>query len=122
MNHVMEPLAPPHTCCVIPGRGKAMEPRGFFECGDLVGIDPRVYVSWAGAEVLAEKIGWVSGETYEQAKEAIADLEGRVEELEAQLSEQDAVIDAIDTIESADFRARRKPGKRAKPKTEEVPA
>lgn len=94
---------------------------GFIDTGSEIessAKDSHVYVSVVAVRELAKLIGWVDPAELAQERD---DLAARVEALEGELASQDAVLEAIDTLESADYRARRKPG-RAKKQVEEAVA
>jgi hypothetical protein len=107
-------------CAVIPGRQK--DPNGFIDTGnELVGFDPHIYCSYEGVKQMALRMGFVEGDIH---KQIVDDLEMRIaltgrelEETRDELARTDGLIDAIDTLESANFRARKKPGR---PKAKEA--
>lgn len=101
-------------CALIPGRQK--DPKGFVDTGnELVGFDPHIYLSYEGVKQAALIFGFVEGEVYaslhEDLTERIHELETRLQETEEQLAQADGYLDAIDVLESADFRARKKAGR-----------
>jgi hypothetical protein len=111
-----KPKGRPGTCAVIPGR--ATDPEGFVATGHIVpGWDPEMTFSAAGIKQLANVIGLPSKEAHQALKEERDVLQARVEQLEAENEELSRFADAIDTIESRDFRARKRPGR--KPKQQE---
>jgi hypothetical protein len=119
MRFTEEPLAQPHHCCVIPGRDATKEPRGFIDTGNsLPGIDPHIYISWAGAELIAEKIGCVSGEQFGETLQEIAALRARVEELEAELKEAEQFSDAVAGMTKRGYAVRKATGRKPKQKVE----
>lgn len=117
MRWVDKPFYSPKTCCVIPGRGEASGDRFVDTGNDLVGMDPHAYVSEAGARNLARFIGWTSPEDAQKLQERVDDLELKLAEAEAENDQLGAWIDAIDALESADLRARKKPGRPKKEKS-----
>lgn len=102
------------ACAIIPGRQK--DDRGFIDTGRvLVGFDQPVRCSYEGVKQMALKFGFVEGEVHEALREELTD---RIHELETQLADLeeenrhlDGYVDAIDVLESANFRARHKPGR-----------
>jgi hypothetical protein len=111
----LPPGAPP--CALIPGRQK--DAKGFIDTQRvLVGIDPPVRCSYEGVKQMALLLGFVEGEEHhalrEELTERIHELEAELADTQEQLSQADGYLDAIDTLESANFRARHKPGR---PKT-----
>ncbi len=120
MRWVAQAVTAPARCAVLPYVGATHE-LGFIDTGSELPdggdgrFDKHIYVSVVGARELARVIGYVDP----------ADLEARVAELEALLAAQaeelalaNRQLDAIDVMESADFRARRKPGRPAKQREE----
>jgi hypothetical protein len=108
----------PHVCAVYPHIG-GEHPRGFFETGNTItAIDPQIYVSVVAVEHMAREIGFIDGPDHQGVLDELAQARAALEQAEARISDLEAVIDAIDTIESADFRARRKAGRKPAAKTE----
>jgi hypothetical protein len=104
-------------CAVLPGRQK--DPKGFIDTGnDLLGIDPHVYLSYEGVRQAALRLGFVEGEEHHSLREELTDrihqLETDLADTQEQLAQADGYLEAIDVLESANFRARHKPGR---PKT-----
>lgn len=73
--------------------------------------DGRMYVSVQYAKELGRAAGLIDAEAAEAVRVELEGARARILELEDELLATDAVIDAIDVIESRDFRARRKPGR-----------
>lgn len=73
--------------------------------------DGRMYVSVQYAMELGRAAGLVDPGDVDAARGELEAARARIVELEDELSVADSVIDAIDVIESRDFRARRKPGR-----------
>lgn len=81
---------------------KDTDPKGFVDTMLSPAVmDPRVYISVSWIEEMATKLGMVYVE--DAGKDS-----RRIEELEEQLREADAVARAIDVMESAGFTARQK--------------
>lgn len=112
MRIVPHAVARPNQCVVYPQLG-SNHAEGYFDTGnELPAIDPHIYVSVAAAKEMARELGYVSGEDH---AELIAELEAVRSDLDdalGQIGELDTVIDAIDTLESAEFRARKRPGRK----------
>ena len=88
---------------------------GFFDTGTrLAGIDPPVFLSARFVRERAAELGMYSQKDFDEAVERGAGLEDRVAELEAELAAVEACLEAVDTLESAGFRARKKPGRPVK--------
>lgn len=85
------------------------DPKGFVDTGLTPAlIDPRVYVSVSWIEECARKLGFVDGDTHDDALRRIADLETEVREADefAQAAEY--------TLGRFGERVRRKPGRKPK--------
>lgn len=83
-------------------------------------VDPRIYLAPALVhDVAIELLGMVDGKALEAAQVRNAELQTRLAEVEAERDEAVRITNAIDAIESADFRARKKTGR---PRKEEVAA
>lgn len=99
-------------CAVIPYMGSD---EWFVDTGMvLVGIDKHVFVSKTACEELGKFAGFVPAAVLDAAAEANVGLLARIEQLEAELADAEAVVSAIDVIESRDFRARKRPGRKPK--------
>lgn len=120
MRLVQHPGLAPHRCAVLPYLG-ASNSAGFFDSEQELGppgarVRDRVYVSFEAVCEMARLLGWV-GPSVVKAKDAdLASKQARIDQLEAELREADRFSQAIDVIESKDFRARQKRG--PKPKKE----
>lgn len=107
----------PNRCAIVPFIGQT-HPEGYIDTGtDYWG--ERVYLSVVGVKECAKLIGWVPRQQLQRAFREIDDAKERARELEAERDALQARLDAIDVIESEGFRARKKPGRKAK---EEVTA
>lgn len=101
----------PNHCAALPYIGQS-HPDGFVDTGtELPGFDNRVYLSVVAVREMARLIGWAAPEELVEARARVAELEARVADLEDEIARTDAVIDAIDVMESRGFTARRKPGR-----------
>lgn len=103
------PTFAPAKCVVL---GKADDPVGWIDLGNIASVqpDPRAYLSHGGLLTAAR--------LFDYDIPALVELPGRIAELEAELEQAQAELElerqfhqAVDVIESADFRARRKPGR-----------
>jgi hypothetical protein len=74
-------------------------------------IDPNVCINVGVLRDAARFVGMVPAEDLEAAQYEANDLRMQVERLEAEAAEANRILDAIDTFESAGFRARKKPGR-----------
>ena len=107
---VERPIFEPHRCVVL---GKGDDPVGWVDCGNLATVkpDPRTYVSHGGVLTAARLFGYDIPALLTTASR-VDDLLRELDECKADLADANAKLDAIDVIESADFRARRKPGRK----------
>lgn len=111
MRLVERAVTRPMHCAVFPTLGAA-HGKGYIDPGtELPGFDNHVYVSVEAVEQMAEFIGFPSREAHAAALARADDLERKVADLEADLREADKFAEAVDVLESRDFRARRKPGR-----------
>lgn len=113
----------PHHCAVFPHLGQAHRD-GYFDSGiDLPGpgLPPhnalhRMYVSVVAVKELARKLDWIPPEEVEVLRQEVRDLQGQLVEALERADAAEAVVDSIDVIESAAFRARKRPGRKAQEK------
>lgn len=122
MRWVEQPLARPFSCAIVPGRGVGQETDGWIDTlNELPGWDQHVYLSAAGARNVAKFLGWHPPEALVELEEKLGQLQAELDLRERELADQDVVLQAIDTLESAEFRARKKAGRpKQKPKEEAV--
>lgn len=120
MRFVDKAPGKPGTCAVFPQFG-GQHVRGYIATGTVLpGWDPEIVISVQAVEEMVRQLGWP---TVQEHADAVAELEralARVEHLEADLTEANRIVDAIDAIESADFRARKKAGRPKKIETPEA--
>lgn len=114
----------PHRCAVIPFVG-GHDSRGYIDTGsEMEGFDNHIYVSVTAVDAMADLIG---RPTISQFREVVTSNQEHAAALAQVIAERDdlkARFDAIDVLAGADFRARKKPGRKAaeKPDKEPVPA
>lgn len=108
---VDRPVFSPHTCVVL---GKGDDPRGWLDLGNVRTSqpDPRAYLSHGGVLTAAKEFGYDLLALQQEADRAVQ-LERELEQARAEISELEQFAQAIDVIESREFRARRKPGRKA---------
>lgn len=121
MDIVPYPDMPPGQCIASL---RSDDPEGFIDTRLTPSLDGdhRIYVSVGWVKEMAGKLGMRSREEYEALEREVELLEQRVFEVEDELAQVDAVVDAIDVIESRDFRARRKPGRKPRRTDDELEA
>lgn len=101
----------PHQCFVFPSLGAA-HPKGYIDTGnELTCIDPHSYISVEAVEQCAQFIGYPTREEHADALATVERLEQELESTKNALAEADRLVEAIDVIESRDFRARKKTGR-----------
>jgi len=110
MMFVEKAVISPARCAVIP-HIDGDHPEGFIDSGsEMLGggdgrFDQRVYVSIVACRELATMIGW---EDPAELRAQVADLEERLATAEQAVTVAHNFLDAIDVLESGEFRARRK--------------
>lgn len=108
----------PNCCCVFPHIGSA-QPEGYFQTGSTLpgpgAWDHEVYVSVVAVKEMARELGWISDPEAGVLRDEIAQLQSDLAEVTERADAAEAVVDAIDVIESAEFKARKRAG-RPKPK------
>lgn len=120
MRFVEQAFMQPHKCFVFPHLGNNHR-KGYIDPGNnLVCIDPHPYLSVEAVEQCAQFIGYPSKAEHEAAVARVAQLERELDDARTALAEADRLIEAIDVIESRDFRARKKPGRPRKNDSEGV--
>ena len=103
----------PMRCAVCPSIGQS-HLEGFIDTGAEMlpaAVEQRVYVSVAAVRELNRVLGWPTPTAHEALQAERDELAKRLEDAETDLKETQQFMDAIDVIESRDFRARRKPGR-----------
>lgn len=123
MRLVDRALIKPSRCAVLPYIGTDHD-RGFVDTGSEIPgkgdqWDWHVYVSVVAVEEMARLIGGGTPADMADANARIAELEGELDAARDELARAEMVLDSIDVLEGADFRARRKTG-RPKVKQEAV--
>lgn len=114
MNLVTKAQLKPHHCAVNPHLGS--EPvGGLWDTGmDLQGPGShihRVYIAAATVEDRARAQGWISPSEAALMANENRHLAEQLAQATEELDAMETVVNAIDVIESADFRARKRPGR-----------
>lgn len=86
---------------------------------EMHGFDNRVYVSDIGCRELMRVFGYATPEQHAETVRERDLLKADLETSRRELEEMRERFDAIDVLASADFVARKKPGRKAAPKTGE---
>lgn len=112
MRIVERPAIRPMRCAVLPYVG-ATHPGSFIDSGSelIGGFDNRVYISDVAVGEMARMYGYVSRGEHRSALARVAELEAELEAARAEIVELERFQQAIDVIESRDFRSRKKPGR-----------
>jgi hypothetical protein len=100
----------PHRCAVIPYIGPTSGHR-FVDTGMDIDDWHHVYVSEPAVRQMAELVGMVPRGEVKARDTRIAELEEQVGRLVAAVETAERFRQAVDVIESADFRARKKAGR-----------
>lgn len=113
MRIVDRPMCRPMRCAVLPYVGQTHQGTRWIDTGsELDGFDNHVYVSELAALEMGCMFGMVTAGDHKAIRLELEAAQARIEELETELADQDAVLEAIDTLESANFQARKKPGRK----------
>ena len=122
MRLIEEVVTRPNHCVVMPHMGAHHE-RGYVDTGAICyGVDPHIVISVIAAEEIGAVIGMVPREDHTQLQAEAEQLRLQVAELQEKLDGEEAFRRAVDVIESADYRARRRQGRPNKPKAEKAVA
>lgn len=103
----------PHVNAHTPGDVR------WLACTEMPGFDNFVYLSDVAVRQAMSLLGYKTPVEVEGIEQELAQLRAECEEMRERLMVAESFVQAVDTIESADFRARRKPGR---PRKEEVVA
>lgn len=96
------------SACAVTGRGDG--PFVDFQA-HAPWIDPHVYIRQDVVREAGKLLGMVEGSELDEARAEIARLEDKVSELDNEVRELGRFVDAVDVLESREFRARKKPGR-----------
>lgn len=101
----------PHHCAAIPFSGMHAK-GGFIDTGvDLPGWDPHVYVSVTFIEEAARYLGFPSRQDAESLQGQLDASVARVRELEAELAEKTAQLQAVEVLKNGGFAQAKRPGR-----------
>lgn len=105
---VDRPLIQPGMCVIS---GKTTSEAGFIDLGPYFYPDPHLYLEVDATIDLARNLlGMVSQAEYAELEAKLDKAESDLERAQAEVVEAQRYLDAIDILESKDFRSRRKPG------------
>lgn len=106
----------PQRCAVLPYVGPSRGCR-FIDTGAHLtdGFHDRVYVSETAVLEMARMLGLPAKGEYREAKDRVQALEAQLTRANAELVDLREKFNAIDVLASADFRARKKPGRTKAP-------
>lgn len=121
MDIVARPTFPPGQCIASL---MSEDPKGFVDTGLTPSLtdDARIIVAVSWIEECAHKLGWKGPDEVAELEKELMLREDSLLELEDELSRADAALDAIDVIESRDFRTRKKAGRPKKPAHDDLEA
>ncbi len=112
LNLVEKAVIRPMKCVFYPQIGHD-HPKGYVDTGmDMLGVDPHAYISIQAIEDIATYLGYLAPAENERMCSDLASAHEEIIKLEQEIKEADEVINAIDVIESREFRARKKPGRK----------
>ena len=112
MRIVQTPTHQPAHCFVT---GKSKHEEGFVDFGAPVpGIDPYPVITVGVAKQVGQLVGMVDPQEVEALKAQLEGVRAALQSAQDELDELRLRQEAIDTLESAGFRARHKPGPRPK--------
>lgn len=117
MRFVDRPHLAPHVCAVTLRGATDESVKQWIETDvNLTGFEPHVYLSDIAVREAARLLGYGSPEDVASLNERIEDLERELSLTKDQLEDADRRLEAVDLLESAGFRARKKPGRPPKEK------
>lgn len=112
MRWVAHAALRPHVCAAIPFIGNSNAKKGFIDTGcDLPGWDPHVYISVEAVEEMARMIGWQPNHVQQGHKNAVAELERRLEESRAENARLVEQLDAVKVLKNGGFAQANPPGR-----------
>lgn len=120
MRLVEKPHTRPRRCAVTPSIGYTHPKARWIDAAEMHGFDNRVYVSDIGCKELMRVFGFATPEQHAETVRERDLLRADLETARKALEELQTRFDAIDVLASADFVARKKPGR--KPATEKAAA
>lgn len=101
---VTEPVMRPNHCALAPQTSR--DPDGFIDTGvKLPGFQPRVYIAMSSFRELARRLGYISPEGQREALDQLGAYHDRVEQLEAELAEAHAALDAVAVLRKRGYTA-----------------
>ena len=104
----------PQKCVALPQLGGNQE-KGYFDTGNnQSGHDLRGYVSVRWVELAAEHLGWHPPGALEDTEDTIKRRDRKITDLEAQISEMDKEMSAVEALRSYRWKPQSKPGPRRK--------
>lgn len=102
MRWVERATGKPNRCAALPQLGQDHE-KGYLHLGPLDGFDNEAYASVEAIQNAARQfpqLGLIPAKEFNHAKQVIVDLERKVDDLEKQLHEADAELQAVHLLES----------------------
>jgi hypothetical protein len=107
---VVQTMPPPYSKCIVSG----FTDGPFLDFGVRArAANPNVGINLSVLEEAAKfGLGMFSAEQYTELEQENARLKAELQEKEQEVESARAFLKAIDTLESADFRARKRPGRK----------
>lgn len=119
MRWVDQAITRPFRCAVVPYVGNGSG-HSFIDTGQDLDLE-HVYISDVAAEAIAQMAGWVPGYQFQQAEAQIAELNERIDALEAELAEADDFKNHMDGLMKHGYVPKRAAGRPPK-KTDKAAA
>jgi hypothetical protein len=105
------PMIRPMHCAAIPHITAVDEGVRWLDCGEMPGHDNRVYLSDVAVRQAMSLLGYASPLEVEELERRLIEAQAEAEELAGRLEVAERALQAVDALESADFRARKRPGR-----------
>jgi hypothetical protein len=93
---VQQAVERPFRCAILPFIGNS-NASGWIDTGQRLELE-KIYVSFEGAAVLGDLIGWVPKSHVRAHEQENASLKARIEQLEAELQEADKFREAVNYL------------------------
>jgi hypothetical protein len=113
MREVDRPVKRPMHCAALPYVGQSNRGERWVDTGSELpgGFDNHVYLSGSAVRAAMDALGWPTPGEFREMRAERDLLAEQLAQAQEELAELRKLRDGIDVIESAGFRARRKPGR-----------
>lgn len=105
------PAIRPMHCAAIPHITGIDEGVRWLDCGEMPGFDNRVYLSDVAVRQAMSLLGYASPLEVEELHRELFEAREYADQLADRLQIAERALQAVDALESADFRARKRPGR-----------